>query len=168
MHIRPAIAEDAEAIAAAEYETATRQDGLLASRPYEIPVEAFRGKIEALNERGLYVVLEEGHELLGHLLLEPMELESTKHVARLTIVVHPGHTGRGHGRRLMEYAIDWALRSEDIEKIELNVRPGNRRAIKLYESLGFTVEGIYRDRIKLVAGYVDDISMALFVRQPTP
>jgi putative acetyltransferase len=164
MHIRPATENDAEAIAAAEQQTAAAQEGLLASRPHEISADAVRSKIVSMRDNGLFIVLEEKGEVLGHLLLERMDLESTRHVVRLTIVVHPGYTGKGHGRQLMDHAIAWAVQSEDVEKIELNVRPNNSRAVKLYESCGFEVEGVYRDRIKLTHGYADDVAMALFVR----
>ena len=84
-------------------------------------------------------------------------------MAQLTIVVHPGHTGQGYGRRLMEHAISWARQSPTIEKIELRVRSTNPRARRLYESLGFEVEGILTKRIKLSERYADDICMGLFV-----
>jgi len=166
MHIRQATENDAEVIATAEQQTAASQEGLLASRPHEISAEAFRSKITFLRDNGLCLVLEEKEEILGHLLLERMDLESTNHVVRLTLVVHPGYTGKGYARQLLNHAIHWARQSEDVEKIELNVRQGNSRAIKLYESLGFEVEGVYRDRIKVTGGYLDDIAMALFVRGP--
>lgn len=164
MHIRNAIESDAAAIAAAEYDTAAAQEGLLNARPHEIPVEAFRSRILERQQRGLYVVLADGDNLLGHLLLDPMSLQSRSHVVSLTIVVHPGHTGQGFGRRLMEYGIHWARQSPDLEKIELTVRSTNKRAIKLYESLGFVTEGVHRERVRSNDGYADDISMALFVR----
>lgn len=164
MHIRAARPQDAEALAQAEYDTAAAREGLLAARPREIPVRAFRDKIEALRERGLYVVIEQDGRPAGHVLLDPLGLASTRHVVQLTIVVHPGHTGRGYGRALMTHAIDWARARPDIEKIELRVRSSNPRAIALYHSLGFVEEGRLRDRIKLSEGYADDICMALFVR----
>ncbi|HET6726097.1 MAG TPA: GNAT family N-acetyltransferase [Gammaproteobacteria bacterium] len=164
MRIREAIESDAEAIAAAEYETAARQEGLLNAAPHEIPVEAFRSRIRERRQRGLYVVLEDEGALRGHLLLDPMGLKARSHVVTLTVVVHPGHTGRGLGRRLMTHAIEWAQASPEFEKIELTVRSTNARAIRLYESLGFEREGIHRARVKLQNGYADDISMALFVR----
>jgi len=164
VRIRPATPEDAEALAQAEHDTAAAQEGLLAARPGEIPAEAFRAKIEALTGRGLYVVAEEDGRPVGHLLLDPMGLASVRHVVQLTIVVHPGHTGRGLGRALMEHAIEWARNTAGVEKIELRVRATNPRALALYASLGFVEEGRMKDRIKLSNGYADDICMALFVR----
>jgi len=107
--------------------------------------------------------MESEDQLVGHLMLEPLGLSSTRHVSQLTIVVHPGQTGKGYGKALMEYAIEWARDSNLVEKIELRVRSTNARAIALYESLGFAREGELKNRIKLKYGYADDICMALFV-----
>ena len=164
MQIRNAIQDDADAIAQAEYDTAAGQEGLLATYPREIPVQAYQDQINALTDRGLYIVLEDEGVLKGHLQLAPMDLASTCHVVSLTLVVHPGNTGRGYGRRLMAYAIAWATKTQAVEKIELHVRSSNPRAHKFYESLGFSVEGVHRDRVRISSGFVDDISMALFVR----
>ncbi len=166
MYIRAATPEDAEMLAAAERQTAAAQEGLLASRPEEIHVESFRRKIEQLQSNGLYVVLEKDGDPVGHLLLEPLALAVTSHVVQLTIVVHPGHTGQGYGRILMNHAIEWACQSSAVERIELRVRSSNPRAIALYRSLGFEIEGTLKRRIKLSQGYADDICMALFVDQP--
>jgi putative acetyltransferase len=163
VQIRPAREDDAASLARAEYDTAAEQEGLLAAKPYEIPVSAFRSKIEALGSDGLYVVMESGGRRVGHLLLEPLGLSSTRHVSQLTIVVHPGQTGKGYGKALMKYAIEWARKSDRVEKIELHVRSTNPRAIALYESLGFVREGQLKNRVKLRHGYADDICMALFV-----
>lgn len=165
MRIRPAVPADAETLAAAEYQTAAAQEGLLAARPNEIPIEAFRSKIRNLESHGLYVVLESHGDPVGHLVLEPLGLEATNHVVQLTLVVHPGHTGRGYGRMLMNHAIEWARQSPAVEKIELRVRSSNPRAIALYRSLGFEIEGTLVRRIKLSHGYADDVCMALFTRQ---
>lgn len=165
MRIRPAVPEDAEKLAQAEYETAAAQEGLLAARPHEIHVEPLRTKIEQVQSSGLCVVLENDGAPVGHLLLEPLAPAAASHVVQLTIVVHPGHTGQGYGRMLMNHAIAWARRSPTIERIELRVRSSNPRAIGLYRSLGFEIEGTLKRRIKLSQGYADDICMALFVDQ---
>lgn len=164
MRIRFAREDDAERLAAAEWETSASIEGLLVSRPGEIPVEAFRHTINRLTRTGLYVVLEAADGApLGHLLIDPGQLRAIRHVGQVTIVVHPGQTGQGYGRKLLQYAIEWAKDSATIEKLELRVRSTNRRAIALYESLGFVREGILRRRVKLSDGYVDDWCMAMFV-----
>jgi hypothetical protein len=45
MRMRPALEDDAELLAQAEYDTSAAQEGLLVAKPYEIPASAFRRKI---------------------------------------------------------------------------------------------------------------------------
>jgi putative acetyltransferase len=50
---------------------------------------------------------------------------------------------------------------KDIERIELISRESNLRAIQLYKSLGFKIEGRLENRIKTSAGeLISDIPMA--------
>ena len=163
--IRVAEVQDAESIAEAEYTTAATR-GLLNALPGEIPLEAFREKIRALaaHPDGIYLVAQSGGQLVGHLLLDPMPLSQNSHICTLTIVVHPGHTARGTGRQMLDHAIAWARAHERLEKIELRVRAGNERALRLYRSCGFVQEGSSRRRLKYGDGeYEDDLMMGLLL-----
>jgi putative acetyltransferase len=161
--IRLAEPGDAPILARAEWETA-EVPGRLAGRPGEIPVEAFTAKIVELRTRGRYVVALRDGAIVGHALLEPMPLAATAHVFRLTIVVHPGNLGQGIGAELMQDLVDWAQRDPRVGKIELNVRDGNERAIRLYRRFGFELEGRLRRRIRFPDGTeVDDLAMGRFV-----
>lgn len=167
IEIRQAVASDAEALCAAEVETA-RTPGLLVSRPHELANPGmFRSKIAELSDpaAGRYVVALEDGRLAGHALLDKAPRVAFAHVVRLTIVVHPGFTDRGIGRALMDHLIAWARSAPDIERIELNVRATNLRAIALYRRCGFEEEGRRRRGVMLEDGtYVDDVCMALFVK----
>ncbi|AKU91523.1 GNAT family N-acetyltransferase [Vulgatibacter incomptus] len=165
LSIRRARQEDAPLLAAAERAIA-RVPGRLASRPDEIDDDAFRRMIVDLNERGrgTYLVAECGGVVVGHAFLEPLPLAATSHVVRLTIAVHEGHQRRGVGRALMDELSSWARANPRVEKIELQVRSANDRAIALYRSLGFVEEGRKTRRLKLGPNeYLDDIYMALWV-----
>jgi len=97
VRIRPGTVEDAALLWQAEVETA-RTAGRLVSRPHELLLEAFQMTLRELGPRGCYVVAVEEEEMSGHAVLEPMSLEALQHVYRLTIVVHPGRTGRLYQR----------------------------------------------------------------------
>ena len=67
--------------------------------------------------------------------------------------------GQGLGRRLILAALKRA-READIERVELTVYASNRRAIRLYKSVGFVREGIRRKGRKLDGVYEDVWMMA--------
>jgi ribosomal-protein-alanine N-acetyltransferase len=60
------------------------------------------------------------------------------------LVVRPSWRGRGAGRALMEHVIREAKQHEGF-RVFLEVECSNRRAIGLYESLGFVVTGFLED-----------------------
>lgn len=160
--IRCAEITDAEAIAAAEARTA-QTPGLLVGWPGEIPLEAYRGKIAKLARYGRYIVAEENGAVIGHAFLDPMPMRANAHVFLLTIVVHPGHTGRGVGGMMLRGLLDWATHDPRVQKVELNVRAGNRRAQHLYRKFGFAEEARFRARVQRTDGECeDDIGMAWF------
>jgi ribosomal protein S18 acetylase RimI-like enzyme len=94
-------------------------------------------------------------------LRQATELESSRHVLHVAgLAVDPRHQGRGIGRVLMQAAIDEAER-RGARRLTLRVLEPNKRAQRLYESLGFDVEGVQREEFFLDGRYVDDVLMAL-------
>ena len=126
--------------------------------------EAFAELIASLADgSGCYIVAEEAGRAVGHAFLEPMERRAVSHVFRLTIVVHPGHSGRGIGTMIMNGLADWVRRTPRVHKVELIVRATNEKARRLYKKFGFVEEGRFRSRIRLADGsFIDDIAMAWF------
>lgn len=165
MHIRLATPADAEILWAAE-EATRSTPGLLVGWPGEIPVEAWRTKIAKLATDGRYIVAEGAAGAVGHALLDPMPMRANAHVFLLTIVVHPGHLGRGIGHALLRDLLDWAQSDPRVGKVELNVRAGNVRAQELYRRVGFVAEARFKQRLRRIDGqFEDDIGMAWFPRR---
>jgi len=91
-----------------------------------------------------------------------------QHVASLDVGVHPAAQGLGLGRKLMQALVGRATR-EGIERLELFVRADNPRAIGLYRSLGFELEGTRRGLVKQPDGtLVDDHIMARWLVEGGP
>jgi ribosomal-protein-alanine N-acetyltransferase len=67
---------------------------------------------------------------------EPEEPPPVGHI--LNIAVDPAFRGRGLGKRLLEYALEYC-RQLGAEQIELEVRTGNDAAIALYQKYGFVI-----------------------------
>lgn len=57
------------------------------------------------------------------------------------IAVRADMRGKGYGRALMQNLLELA-RSAGVKRITLEVKDTNERAVNLYKSLGFTVEGV--------------------------
>ncbi len=67
---------------------------------------------------------------------EPEEPPPVGHI--LNIAVDPAFRGRGLGKRLLEYALEYCRRL-GAKQIELEVRTGNDAAIALYQKYGFEI-----------------------------
>lgn len=59
------------------------------------------------------------------------------------IAVRADYRGKGYGKRLMRELINIAKRN-GINRMTLEVKDTNERAVNLYKSFGFTVEGVRR------------------------
>ena len=163
--IRQAVLKDAPYLVKKEQEIA-KEPGYFCSEPAELTcenVEKMISKLEKTN-KGIYLVAEYEKQIVGHAFLEAFHLRLLSHVALLTIAVHKGWQEKGIGTKLMEKLIEWAKNSDTIEKIELNVRSTNKRAIALYKKMGFYEEGRLKKRLKINDTYIDDIVMALEVQ----
>jgi RimJ/RimL family protein N-acetyltransferase len=55
--------------------------------------------------------------------------------------------GQGYGREAMELLLKYAFNELNMHRVQLTVFSYNERAIALYEGLGFTREGIYREHL---------------------
>ena len=111
----------------------------------------------------LCLVAEDDGRIVGQLMLQGGKRRNVRHAATLGITVGREHRGQGVGRRLMEYAIDWARAGGVVTRIELTVFVRNSNAIRLYESCGFVVEGRRRRSIHRDGEYMDDLVMALLL-----
>jgi ribosomal-protein-alanine N-acetyltransferase len=95
-------------------------------------------------------------EILGYGILSVAAAEA--HV--LNIVVKPDQQGQGHGRQIVEKLIALA-RSHQAQRIYLEVRPSNQRAIALYDALGFNEIGRRPNYYPAKRGREDAVVMAM-------
>lgn len=83
-------------------------------------------------------------------------------LGELTIAVHPRCQGQGVGRALFTALLAAARDLQPkVERVELLVRESNQRAVALYQSLGFEIEGRLKGRIaRADGGREADLPMA--------
>jgi RimJ/RimL family protein N-acetyltransferase len=82
------------------------------------------------------------------------------HCGTLGVGLLPEFRGKGIGRQLMRRTIDAAF-AFGLTRIELTVRERNAKAIGLYKSLGFEMEGLHRNAVFIEGQYENLRSMAL-------
>jgi GNAT superfamily N-acetyltransferase len=88
---------------------------------------------------GLTVVAEEDDTIVGSTKMGPNRPGRGSHVATASFMVDPAYQGRGVGRALGEYLIDWA-RAAGYRSIQFNaVVETNTSAVHLWKSLGFEI-----------------------------
>ncbi|MCI0393914.1 MAG: GNAT family N-acetyltransferase [Chloroflexi bacterium] len=58
-----------------------------------------------------------------------------------------GSWGKGYGREAMALILKFAFDELNLHRVQLTVFSYNERAIALYEKLGFTREGVYREHL---------------------
>jgi L-amino acid N-acyltransferase YncA len=88
---------------------------------------------------GHTVVAVEGEAVLGSAKMGPNRPGRGAHVATASFMVDPAHHGRGVGRGLGEYVVEWA-RAAGYHSMQFNaVVETNTAAVALWQSLGFEI-----------------------------
>ena len=164
MHIRNAVIEDVNRIQDL-YKLVARQGNGIARSEDEITEDYIRKFITRSLENGLIIVAENPanpDELIGEVHAYKPGIEVFDHMlTNLTIVVHPYFQGKKIGRTLFTiFQEEIALHRPDIGRVELFTRESNTKAIKFYQSIGFTIEGRLEMRIRTPdKNYEADIPM---------
>jgi len=84
--------------------------------------------------RARFLVSEEDGKITGYVIGVKM---GSKGII-ISLAVHPEYRRKGHGRKLIEALIE----TMDVSLMELQVRIGNKGALKFYRSVGFERKGI--------------------------
>ena len=147
--------------------------GAMAQSSPSVPIEQAR---EAL-EKGAALLLDvrEPHEHAGGVapgarLLPMSQLQARypeipkdrpvyAHAYVLGMGLLPPFRGRGVGTRLMTTVLA-AARRAGLHRVELTVRESNTAAIALYRTMGFEVEGCFRDAVRVDGAYENVLGMA--------
>jgi len=116
------------------------------------------------SENSVFLVARLDGAIVGALMAQGGHLRRSRHVARLEIFVEQAARGVGVGRALMDAVVQWAQDNPEVRKLSLNVFADNPRAIGLYESFGFAVEGRrVREYLLSDGTWRDDLVMALWL-----
>lgn len=104
------------------------------------------------------------NRVVGWCDISSIHRQVAEHVGSLGIGVLDAFRGIGIGRALMQAALE-AAKDKGLTRIELTVRENNKKAIELYKKIGFVIEGLHRNAIRIDGNYQNYISMALLLNE---
>ena len=103
------------------------------------------------------VVAVDGDTVLGSAKMHPNRPAQGAHVGTASFMVGSAARGRGLGRALAQYAVDWH-RAQGFHAIQFNaVVSTNTAAIRLWQSLGFEIVGTVPEAFRLPSGEYADL-----------
>ena len=135
--IRPILLQDAEALW-----MIARQKGVIETT-MALPSLRLEQRIKSISELGEndhYMVAERAGEVVGIAGLE-VGTGRTRHSGSLFVYIARKQQGQGIGTQLVQSLLDLADNWLLLRRVELTVLTGNEGARRLYERLGFVVEG---------------------------
>ena len=140
--IRPIKIEDAEGINALRIMDGVRENilGITSER-----IDRSKNFISNLNNNAHMYVAEiienEESKIIGTIGLHVSENPRLRHCGSIGIMVHKDYQGKGIGKKLMSTVIDLSDNWLMLKRLELGVFTDNKRALSLYKSFGFEIEG---------------------------
>ncbi|HVN48205.1 MAG TPA: N-acetyltransferase [Bacteroidota bacterium] len=145
------------------YRSTAAAGGGLARSPEEITLEYIGGFVRHSLAHGMIIVAVLNGIIVGEVHCYTPGIEIFAHVlGNLTIAIHPHYHHQGIGRKIFSTLLhEVETLHPDILRVELVARESNTKAIALYESLGFVIEGRFRKRIPIPGGgFESDLSLA--------
>jgi RimJ/RimL family protein N-acetyltransferase len=108
----------------------------------------------------LLIALNENDVVIGDIQL--LEIDNINRNCYIRIAIdNQSYQGKGYGSEAMKLMLEYAFGILNLHRIELNVFAYNKRAIHVYERLGFQKEGIQRDALYYDHAYHDSIIMSI-------
>jgi RimJ/RimL family protein N-acetyltransferase len=166
LDIREAMVKDANAIL--DYiERISAESGFLTFGPGEfelstIEEENYLRKCHE-SDNQVYIIGLVDDVIVGSLNFSAGRRSRVRHSGEFGMSVRKDYWGVGIGSRMLDSLIRWAIEGQIVKKINLRVRTDNRRAVHLYESKGFVIEGTIRKEIFIDGRYLDHYWMGLEV-----
>jgi RimJ/RimL family protein N-acetyltransferase len=125
----------------------------------ERELEWYRTRKDQPDRLDLAIVDAATDECVGEAVLN--DLSEVDQSCGFRILVGPRGRDRGLGSEATRLILEHAFRTTDLHRIELEVYAFNPRALRVYEKVGFAVEGRRRDALRFDDDRVDAIVMSV-------
>lgn len=114
-------------------------------------------------KNALYIVAEIDGKVVGSLNFTAGTRPRTEHIGEFGVSVLKEYWGNGIGTELIRYLIEWSNHTRLVRKIDLIVRQDNDSAIRLYQKLGFTEEGVITRELQINGRFYDALRMGMAI-----
>ncbi|GAM35953.1 GNAT family acetyltransferase [Talaromyces pinophilus] len=94
---------------------------------------------------------------------QPLEMQNR--AAMMGISIRPEDQGQGYGSEAIRWALEWAFVHAGLHRVGLHVAEWNERAIKVYERLGFVLEGRRREALWKEGRWWDSLDMGVLSKE---
>jgi putative acetyltransferase len=159
MRIRRATIEDAPALGE-QMKVVADEDRWLGTQHDRTAAELTERFRSSITEGHIVFALEDGERIVGAIGIHPTGVQGV-HGLGMSILAE--YRGQGWGRQMVDEALG-AAGQAGVRKVTLEVWPDNGRAVSLYASCGFDVEGYKRDHYTRLDGSVrSSLLMARFL-----
>lgn len=122
-------------------------------------IDSFRA-----NENSLLLVAEYEDKIIGNIDLTGNQREAMKHTAVIGMGMLKEWQNIGLGTALLSAAINWAVKSNLLEILWLQVYTENTLGLNLYKKMGFIENGIVKNFFKHNNKYFDNLTMSKCVK----
>lgn len=130
----------------------------------ELDTENFLKAMMEGRYRGFVIAHKETEEYIGQ--VDLINIDWPNRVGTIGIVIGTKENlGKGYGSEALKLLLEFAFMKLNLNKLELDVRAFNDRAIKCYKKLGFQVEGVLRENFYDNGQYTDTIRMGILKRE---
>lgn len=165
VYLRPLNGEDAELYYHMFYDAQTRR---LTGTQKHITKE---GIIRYIDRKSgddstvlLLIALRENHEVIGDIAIQ--DIDRNNRTANIRIAIGDNkHQGKGYGSEALRLMLDYGFGIVNLHRIELEVFSYNKRALHVYERIGFTREGVRRQALYYNHEYHDVILMSMLEKE---
>jgi len=163
INIRPIRIEDAASINEIRIMDGVRENILGITSERISRAETFISNLGDNSHMYVAEIEEEGvKKVIGTIGLTVSTNNRLRHTGGIGIMIHKDYQGMGVGRALFEKVLDLADNWLMLVRLELTVFVDNERAINLYKSLGFEIEGRKKYAAIRNGKYEDEYIMARY------
>lgn len=112
------------------------------------------------NDSNRQFIVMDGNEKVG--LVELVSIDWMHRNAEFTIMIAPEHQGNGYARPATQKTIEYGFSVLNLHKLYLFADKINEKAIRVYEKVGFEVEGVAKEMFFVNGTYHDAVVMGIF------